>query len=84
VQPLAIAPLEIGGTLVVHLKRKTALGISPVRFFSDSNRIYAMKSFAISMKCIIFVNQMITIMNSHLISMRLHLIASWWLSFGKT
>ena len=70
-QPLAIAPLEIGGILVVHLKRKTPLEVSPTGLFSDSNRIFIIKAFAILVKCITFVYQIITVVNSHWIATEL-------------
>ena len=75
---------KIGGATVVQVKRKTAAELLLLRFLSDSYRIHDMQSFAISIKCITFVNQMITFVNSYLISRKFHLIASWWLSFNKT
>lgn len=67
-QSLAIPPLEIGGTLVVHLKRKTPSDACQTRFSRDSYRTYTLKSFAISIKYITFAYQLVMSLSSHIIA----------------
>ena len=59
------------GTIVVHLNRKTPLEVSPTGFSRDSNRIFIIKAFAILVKCITFVYQIVTVVNSHWIATEL-------------
>ena len=40
-----------------------------------------MQSFAISMECITFVNEILAGVSSHRIATEFHLIASWWCDF---
>ena len=70
-QSSAITPFEIGGTLVVHLKRKTPSDACQMGFSRDSNRIFIIKAFAILVKYITFVYQIVTVVNSHWIATEL-------------
>ena len=49
---------------------KSPVGI-PTGLFSDSNRIFIIKAFAILVKCITFVYQIVTVVNSHWIATEL-------------
>jgi hypothetical protein len=49
---------------------KSPVGI-PTELFSDSNRIFIIKAFAILVKCITFVYQIVTVVNSHWIATEL-------------
>ncbi|MBR5063869.1 MAG: hypothetical protein IKX05_04045, partial [Bacteroidales bacterium] len=63
--------MRIAGTKLVQKIRKTPLEAIPTGFFSDSNRIYIIKAFAILVKCITFVYQIVTVVNSHWIATEL-------------
>ena len=56
---------------MVHFNRKTPLELSLAGFFSDSNRIFIIKAFAILVKCITFVYHIVTVVNSHWIATEL-------------
>ena len=64
-------PFEIGGTLVVQLKRKTPSDVRQTGFSRDSNRVFTIKAFAILVKCITFVYQIVTVVNSRWIATEL-------------
>ena len=71
VQPSAESHFRVGGMDVVRKKQKTPLELSLAGFFSDSNRIFIIKAFAILVKCITFVYQIVTVVNSRWIATEL-------------
>lgn len=70
-QPFAMPFPEIGGAFVVHFNRKTPLEVSPTGFSRDSNRVFTIKAFAILIKVITFVYQIVTVVNSRWIATEL-------------
>ena len=73
VQPSAESHFRVGGMDVVRKKQKTPLELSLAGFFSDSNRIYTINTFAFLLKLIKFVYQIVAFVNPHMIATVMHL-----------
>ena len=56
---------------MVRFNRKTPLECIPMGFSRDSYRIFIIKAFAILVKCITFVYQIVTVVNSRWIATEL-------------